>query len=82
MRQIVKDLFEQVNLEAAEAGTNRGNVPSTGPKAARHPSGMASERTQRRPERLLDLIYEAGLTRRNPVDDTFAYHDNRCMGAT
>ena len=23
-----------------------------------------------------------GLTRRNPVDDTFAYHDNRCMSTT
>ena len=23
---------------------------------------------------------KAGLTRRNPVDDTFPYHDHRCMG--
>ena len=25
---------------------------------------------------------KVGLTRRNPVDDTFPDHDNRCMGAT
>jgi hypothetical protein len=25
---------------------------------------------------------KAGLTRRNPVDDTFPYHDNRCMDTT
>lgn len=24
----------------------------------------------------------AGVARRNPVDDTFAYHDHRCMGTT
>ncbi len=25
---------------------------------------------------------KAGLTRRNPVDDTFSNHDNSCMGTT
>ena len=31
---------------------------------------------------LADTSGEAGLTRRNPVGDTFAYHDHRCMGTT
>jgi hypothetical protein len=29
-----------------------------------------------------DMSAKAGSTRRNPVDDTFADHDHRCMGTT